>query len=638
MSRSNRIYIIYIVLLTVFISCAKVSSPSGGPQDEQPPQVILSEPENFTVNFDKRSFAITFDEYFVLDNADQVLMISPPLREKPEVRTRGKTMIVELDEDEELQDNLTYSFNFLNSIKDLNEGNPLENYKYVFSTGEVIDSLSVTGTVYNAVNLEAEEDVFILMHSEKADTMPLTTLPVYITRAMDNGDFRIDNIAEGEYMIYALKDENSNKVYDLQTEAFAFLDSSVYISPADNYIPVRPDSLMTADTLMTSDTLMTADSLMIADSLMTADTLMTADSLLTKQDSLFYERTPGSEYNLFLFVADNKTQYLTGAERSRQYLLQFTFAMPVDSGSFRTRFIEPDTIVNYIQEVSAERDTFKLWLTDSTVYKRELLSIEVNHPKTDSLGDLVMVKDTVNLRFVNESRGRQPEKTKNILAYNTNISGSATISPDSKPVFVFETPMNDPDTSLIDLYVKSDTLKINKDYSIIRDSLNSKRFIIESGFHQDSSYVLLLDRGAFSNIYRQENDSLAYNFNIGNQADYGKLVLNLSGYEGNVIVHLLDSKENPVRTEKISLPRENTVTFNYISSRDYLVKIVFDINGDGKWTTGDYELKRQAEPVSYYPKLIEVKKGWELIEDWEISGMNKKAESISSTRGEEAGK
>jgi len=312
--------------------------------------------------------------------------------------------------------------------------------------------------------------------------------------------------------------------------------------------------------------------------------------------------------------------------------------MPVDSGSFRTRFIEPDTIVNYIQEVSSERDTFKLWLTDSTVYKRELISLEVDHPKTDSIGDLVMVTDTVKLRFVSESRGRQADKTKNILEYNTNISGNATISPDSKPVFVFETPMSDPDTSLIDLYVKSDTLKINKDYRIICDSLDSKRFIVESDFRPDSTYVIVLDRGAFSNIYRQKNDSLAYTFNIGNQADYGKLVLNLSGYEGDVIVHLLDSKETPVRSKKLSLPEENTVTFNYINSRDYLVKLVFDINGDGKWTTGDYELKRQAEPVSYFPRLIEVKKGWELIEDWEIPGMNKKSESISSTRGEDAGK
>ncbi|MBN1387928.1 MAG: Ig-like domain-containing protein [Bacteroidales bacterium] len=618
----NRNISILIILFLIIASCAKVSSPSGGPQDEQPPEVLSIIPENESVNFEGRSFEVTFDEYFILDNVDQVLMISPPLNEKPEIKTRGKKLIVELDEDEVLHDSVTYSFNFLDCIKDLNENNPLENFKYVFSTGDIIDSLSITGCIYDAFSLEAGEEILVLLHSEMADTIPQTSLPDYITRASDNGKFRIDNIAAGEYKIYGLKDDNNNKQYDLPTEAFSFLDSSIYVSAANNYIPARPDSIIAE----TDSTLLTP----------VQDTTRVEESgeETEEYDSLRYERIPGKEYELYYFVAENKIQYLTGTDRPQPYLLQFKFSLPVDTTSFIMQFADTVGEVQYLREISAKQDTFRIWLTDSAFYSRERITVYLEHPETDTLGQLQSVIDTINFRYRIITRGRQPAVEEISLPFRTNLSQSTGLKPEQKPEFVFETPVWDPDTSLIKLFLKSDTLLINRKYSINRDSLNSKKFLVEAELVPDSSYLFIMDKGAFRNIYNHLTDSGAFNFRIRSPEQFGRLTLNITGFVGDVIVQLMDPGEKLVRQKKISLPDEGSIDFTYLDSKDYLVKLIFDIDRNGEWTTGDYQLKRQPEPVTYYPGKIGVKAGWELIEDWQIEGLRQKVVSISTTRGE----
>ncbi|MEA1887054.1 MAG: Ig-like domain-containing domain [Bacteroidota bacterium] len=615
MGTDNRKISILIISFLLIASCAKVSSPSGGPRDEQPPRVVSIEPENASVNFEGRSFEITFDEYFVLDNVDQVLMISPPLKEKPEIKARGKKLIVELDEDEELNDNVTYSFNFLNSVKDLNENNPITNFKYVFSTGDVIDSLSVTGYIYDAFNLEAGEEILVLLYSEMADSVPRTLLPTYVTRALENGKFRIDNIAPGEYKIYGLKDGNNNKKYDLPNEAFAFLDSSIYISAANNYIPPRPDSLDTeSDTIdIEQDIEELADEPPLA-------------------DSMVYERIPGKEYELFYFVAPKKQQYLSGSDRPAPYSLQFTFALPVDTSSFKLRFADTDREVQYIREVSAEKDTFRIWLTDSAFFSRDLITVYLEHPETDTLGQVQAVLDTINLRYRTPTRGGEAAAAVS-LQFTTNLSQPAGLKPGQKPEFVFKTPMLDPDTSLIKLFLKSDSLLLKREYTVQRDSLNSKKFNIETDLVPDSSYVLVVDKGAFSNIYGHTNDSSSFTFRVRNPGQFGQLTVNITGYEGDIIVQLMNSGEKLVREEKMSLPDEKSLVFPYLDSKEYIIKVICDIDGNGKWTTGDYDLKRQPEPVTYYPKKIGVKAGWEMIEDWTIEGLREKNEAISTTRG-----
>ncbi len=183
---ANRVGVAAFVLLAG-AACAKISAPTGGPRDTDPPVILKSQPENGTVMFTAKSFSVTFDEYVVLDKITDKFMVSPPLTTKPEVKLKGRDLVVSWDE--QLADSTTYTFYFQDAIRDNNEANPIPNYQYVFSTGPVLDSLTVTGNVFNATDLEAAPDMLVMMYSNLSDTAPRTLLPAYISRPDLSGGF-----------------------------------------------------------------------------------------------------------------------------------------------------------------------------------------------------------------------------------------------------------------------------------------------------------------------------------------------------------------------------------------------------------------------------------------------------------------
>jgi len=204
-------------------SCAQQGSPSGGPRDEDPPRVLECTPPNYSTQFESRKIQITFDEYIVLDNVNQQLVVSPPMEEQPTVKLKRKSLIIEFEE--ALRINTTYTFNFGDAIKDLHEGNKLQNYEYVFSTGEILDSMSVRGNLKYAENLEVPDEPFsIMLYSDLRDSVPLLDIPLYVGRSDDSGVFSVNNLRPDVYKVFALKDGNNNFLFDLPSEEIAFLD------------------------------------------------------------------------------------------------------------------------------------------------------------------------------------------------------------------------------------------------------------------------------------------------------------------------------------------------------------------------------------------------------------------------------
>ena len=183
-------------LVVIIGACAKISSPSGGPKDRTPPVVVKSIPVNGARNFRGNKLEIVFNEYVALDNINEKFMVSPPMKKKPRVFLKGKAVEVEFDD--KLKDSTTYTFYFQDGIKDLNEGNILQNYQFVISTGPVIDSLSVTGNIYNAFDLNVPEKTEALLYRELADSAVVKHLPEYISRVDQDGYFRIDKILKGQ--------------------------------------------------------------------------------------------------------------------------------------------------------------------------------------------------------------------------------------------------------------------------------------------------------------------------------------------------------------------------------------------------------------------------------------------------------
>lgn len=219
-------------------SCANRGSPDGGPKDEEPPKIIRSEPENYTTNFKGNEIRIYFDEYVKIKDLQKQLIISPPMDTDPTVTPLGNAAkYIKIVINDTLEENTTYAFNFGRSIIDNNESNPYDYYRYVFSTGDYIDSLSVTGTIRDAYNRKPDNFVSVMLYemdSTYTDSLVFKKKPKYITNTLDSLKvFSIDNIREGRYRMIALKEDNPNFTYQQKLDKIGFYEGVVNV-PTDS--------------------------------------------------------------------------------------------------------------------------------------------------------------------------------------------------------------------------------------------------------------------------------------------------------------------------------------------------------------------------------------------------------------------
>lgn len=209
-------------------SCANIVTPAGGPKDTQPPNAVSAIPENLSTRFKGDKITIEFNEYVKLDNPSQEIIISPAIIPEPKIHVRAKKLEIEF-KDARPDSNTTYTINFGESLKDVNESNVLSNFQFVFSTGDILDSLSVSGKVVAAADDKPAAKALVMLHKDLADSALLKVRPYYFTKAADDGSFRFDHIGGGAYRLYALKDENFNYTYDLPDEEIAFMDAALVI-------------------------------------------------------------------------------------------------------------------------------------------------------------------------------------------------------------------------------------------------------------------------------------------------------------------------------------------------------------------------------------------------------------------------
>jgi len=217
-------------LVSILLSCAQPTSPRGGPRDEEPPKIdSLKSTTNEQVFFEKQNIKIVFDEFIDLRNPSSSILISPPFVRNPRIYSRGKEIRIEMPEEEELKDNATYVINFGESIADFTEGNKFLNYRFIFSTGAYIDSLSVKGQVKDAFTKEPIEECLVMLYDNFADSVVYNERPFYFALTDENGQFKIENIREDTFKIFVLKDENANYLYDQDNENIGFLDSLIFV-------------------------------------------------------------------------------------------------------------------------------------------------------------------------------------------------------------------------------------------------------------------------------------------------------------------------------------------------------------------------------------------------------------------------
>lgn len=604
-----------------------MGSLAGGKKDVIPPKLISSKPINYSTNFNSQKIEIEFDEFIALKNVNQELIMSPPLPKKPDVRIKNKSIVIDLKND--LRENTTYTLNFGKAITDNNEGNPLTNFEFVFSTGDYLDSLSIKGTLINAFNLQAsKEPIIVGLYDQNEDTVPMKTIPIYIGKTDDKGNFQINNIKSDTFKLFALKDLNYNLLFDLPNEEIAFIDSLVTLTPEfikSLALRIAVEDSIKRDTLeeiipeIATKDLNTKEN--DPDYVAKAPTAAIKDTLVS--DTL--ERKPVLPpifVDMFYFLPEGTKQYMTNKDRLSPESVQICFSLPVKYDPLIKVLNYNEEKVWNLPEINARRDTFTYWLTDTTLIKSDTLMLEVTYPLSDSLGSIITRLDT--LKFI--SRKPLPKTGKNKsdskippvkLTVNT-LRNKSLLDLNKDIPFSFNFPLQEVDTSKLHLYVKVDTIEVLEKYEIIYDSISARKIVLRSNWKEKDKFRLEAFSGAFTDIYGHTNDTLYNSFSLQEKSFYGTMIVSLSGLNTPVVVQLMTEKEVVLREEYAE--SGGAVIFGFLTPAKYKLKFVFDANRNKKWDTGDYLKKIQPEKVMYYAGEINIRSNWELEVKQDLGG------------------
>ncbi|NOZ47151.1 MAG: Ig-like domain-containing protein [Chlorobi bacterium] len=581
---------VFILLLILFFNCARVIAPSGGPKDKTPPEVVETQPANYSTLFQKKKFSVTFDEYIQLKSVNQQLVISPPIIDEPEIKLSGKTILIKFTED--LPDSTTINFNFRDAIADYNEGNILENYQYVFSTDSIIDTLFVKGLVINAFDHKAVSDMMVMLYANIADSSPKTIRPSYICKSNIGGEFEFRNIHEGKYKVFALSDANYNMLFDLPTENIAFLDT--LIKPA-------------VELLIITDTI-------------TEDSIVTISQTVSKLDTL----------RLYVFEESNPIQYLEDSKREEEGKKCVFYFSESLSKPLQIDLIDTAVSNWFILEENPGMDTITYWIKDSVLLAKDTLTFQLSYLKTDSLGELIQTKDTIKL--ISEKKEKIKQQKRNLLRRNKEDSDTIkrsdlklktniikyTLGLKSDLLITANYPVLSVDKNKIYLYELEDTIEKPLKFKLVEDTIKPRTYRIKYPFEESLFYKLLIDTAAFEDIYGNENDTLFVKYIVQKESYYGSIELTILGVEKTSIFQLINEKDKVAREYSVD-ENNNIIDIELLSPGKYRFKLFSDDNKNGKWDTGDYSEKKQPEKVFFYNKTVTIKSGWDNEIKWNIN-------------------
>ncbi len=580
----NSFRILSVVLLAgLFYSCANIGSPNGGPYDEAPPKYVSSTPVPNQKNYKGKKIEILFDELIQIDKPSENVIITPPQLQQPVIRSSGRKAVIELKDS--LKDNTTYTIDFTNSISDNNEKNVYENFSFAFSTGDVIDTMEVSGILLNAENLEPMPGITIGLHSNLADSA-FQTLPFDRTsRTNDKGQFTIRNIAPGTYHIFALNDVNRDYKFDQAGEDIAFLDTLIIPSLE---LTSRQDTLW-------------KDSL-------TIDTIRTVEYIHYFPDDI----------ELRLFKEKFARQYMLKPERPDQKYFSLRFNAPVDTVPVPVPLnFEPQDSSWFFVNKQEGGTQINYWLTDSLIWKQDTLSFEVTYPKSDSLNIPRPQTDTVQvvMRHRPEKKKKKDEPILPVpLGMDIKASGSINLY-DTLSV-TFTEPVKAVDKELFYLDQKVDTLWQPVSFEMFPDTTNSLKYYIQRPWKYGEEYRLTIDSATIESIYDKWNDPYSGSFKIKGEDEYGHFYLNVTGIEKPAFVELLTSADTPVRKAKV---KDGGALFMDLKPDKYYARIIIDDNNNGVWDTGNYAEKKQPEMVYYSPKVYNIPQNWQVEETWNLN-------------------
>lgn len=600
-------YIAILLVIIGFYACASTGSPDGGPYDEDPPKFVRATPEPNTKNNTRKKIAIEFNEFIQLEKASEKVIISPPQNEAPEVKTSGKRVLVNFYDS--LRPNTTYTIDFGDAIVDNNEGNPMGNFSYAFSTGDTIDTMQVSGVVLNSADLEPIKGIQVGLHKNLNDSA-FTTLPFdRISRTDSRGQFIIRGIAPGTYRIYALMDGNQNYLFDSKTEAIAFMDSLIVPSMEG---AVRQDTVWNQKDTTKIDTVIQVN----------------------------YTRFLPDNIMLRAFKEENNLQYLMKSERPKTNQFMLYFSAKADTLPTLTG-LNFDAEKSLLVEPNQKNDSILYWIKDTVLCEQDTLIMQLDYLATDTLGQLVPQTDT--LRMVNkipkerrlalkeeENKKKEKERKRRMRKGDTlsvetqflkmQVDAPAALDLNRNIILKFDEPVESIDTNAIHMTVMVDSVWQDTPFILQKDSIAPRQYQILAAWQPGQEYQLTIDSLCFKGIYGLYTDKVQNKVKVKTLEDYGTLFLNIVGAEAPAIVQLLNSSGEVVRQQPVNA--KNTCDFYFLQpGTKYYIRLFYDRNNNGKWDTGNYEEKKQAEEVFYFPKVWEMKANFEFEETWDLKAV-----------------
>ena len=579
-------------VIGVLYSCASIGRPDGGAYDETPPRFIGSTPQAGGLNVTRTRIVLEFDEYIKLEKPNEKVVISPPQVMQPEIKTNGKRISINLLDT--LKDDITYTVDFSDAIVDNNEGNPLGDFTFTFSTGDRIDTMAVSGVLLEAANLEPVKGMLVGLHSNLEDSA-FTKLPLErVARTDARGRFNIRGIAPGTYRLFGLMDADQNYAFTQKSEAIAFYDSLV--------IP-RFEERIRQDT-MWEDTL-------------------TIDTIIERS----YTHYLPDDLMLRSFKEKNYSQYLIRGERLTPQKISLYFAEKSDTLP-TLKGLNFDELNAFVIDKSRGNDTIHYWVRDSLLYQQDTLKLSLEYLYTDTLRQLVPRIDTLKLS-VRKTRGgdrnkeddKKKKKGKEDEPEPTEFLKVTPQIPSAMDVYgyismVFDEPMMEYEPDSIHLQMKVDTLWQDVPFDFEQDSVEFRRFNLYANWEPSAEYSFRTDSATFYGLYGLHTDKIDQKFKVRSLDDYGEIYFNVSGQDSIAFVELLDPKDKVIRTVPVV---DGKADFHFLAPGKYSARLINDTNGNGVWDTGNYEEKLQPEMVYYYPQIVDLKALWQLEQDWNVT-------------------
>ena len=557
-------------------------APSGGAKDTKPPQLIQTSPPNFQTNFSSRKISMEFDEYVQTKDPQTQVIVSPPLQYPLEYLSKGKSLQIKITDT--LQANTTYNFNFGRSIADLNEGNLLPEFNYVFSTGNHIDSLQIDGSIVDAFSRTPEADVVVMLYKENSDSLPYQKLPAYFDRTDQAGNFSVKNVAQASYKIFALLDKNNNYRYDNpDEEKIAFLDSLV--TPIFMDTPdTNKKALTKADTALNQS-------------------LASSDTTTIKRKGKNWAKNEGNPLQLTLFSEPKEKQNLKKWMYDRIGKLQLVYTIPFNK--FNYEWLKPLSSNTWESlEYSSNKDSVILWMND-TLSDSLNIRFWVDSFPADTLK--LLYKKVKKEGAKGKTKQNTPEK------WHLQIPGTG-MDPTGEINLSSPKPLVLADFTKAILSSGKDTLE----FKLLADSLSQRKVKIKYPWKQDKEYRFYIPPGALEDIDNKPNDTLQVQFKVKAAKEFGTMKLKLSFEKKpeNYVLQLLNEKGLMVREKKIS--KDGNLFFSFLLPGHYKFRLIIDSNGNGRWDSGKYLEHRQPEPVIIYNGKIEIKANWDLDLEWVV--------------------